>query len=157
MEFEPLSEQLEWESRRVATAFGVKEFTRSSYNATTIDFSALYQDLKLWWSLDSRPEKTTLRVIDIKGSSGSGRFCQVSLLDVLGNSQEKDRWMFYSQGGVDDLMARVLYRLGFDDEKVLSRLPELTGHEKLELRFSMPREFWPQKWIEEAGQSGTLL
>jgi hypothetical protein len=38
--------------------------------------------------------------------------------------------------------------LNFEDESVLSQLPPLTAHEKLELRLSLPREFWPQKWAD---------
>ncbi len=45
-------------------------------------------------------------------------------------------------------MARGLYRLGFDEPAILAQLPQLSAHEKLELRLSMPREFWPQRWLE---------
>jgi hypothetical protein len=43
-----------------------------------------------------------------------------------------------------------LYRLGLDDENdPRATHCSLSAHEKLELRLSMPREFWPQKWIDE--------
>lgn len=65
-----------------------------------------------------------------------------------------------SEGVNLDLMARGLYRLEFEAkekvEDVLSQLPELTAHEKLELRPSFPREFWPQKWLDEEEMANRL-
>ncbi len=50
---------------------------------------------------------------------------------------------------VAQLAARGFYRLGLSNGDESSQLPPLSSHEKLELRLSMPREFWPQKWIDE--------
>lgn len=47
------------------------------------------------------------------------------------------------------IMARGLYRLGVTNEEIICQLPPLSAREKLGLRLSMPREFWPQKWIDE--------
>jgi hypothetical protein len=52
-----------------------------------------------------------------------------------------------------EILAHGLYRLGlqccgFDLSYncIINNLPSLGAHEKLELRLSLPREFWPQKW-----------
>lgn len=53
-------------------------------------------------------------------------------------------------GDNDKLLARGLYRLGFEDEDVLAKLNHpLSSHEKMELRLSLPREFWPKMWLAE--------
>lgn len=70
---------------------------------------------------------------------------------------ESKGWRFenYAMGEVDpvysQMMARGLYRLGFEDQSVWSQLPFLCAHEKLELRLSLPREFWPKPWLDEEG------
>ena len=47
-------------------------------------------------------------------------------------------------------MARGIHRLGIEEEYVWGQLNVIfTAHEKMELRLSMPREFWPQKWMDE--------
>jgi hypothetical protein len=46
-------------------------------------------------------------------------------------------------------MARVLFKLGHDTSFIEEHFDTLSAHEKLELRLSMPREFWPQKWLDE--------
>lgn len=146
MEFEDVKGRVEWEARRVAAAFGAESFTASRYNSTLTDFHASYKGICLWWSLDSRREKTMLRVLDIK--KGNQR-CQVSVTNVLGSLVEEDRWMLIDQGVFREEMACWLYRLGFEEQSVLSQLPMLTMHEKIELRLSLPPKFWPKKWLEE--------
>lgn len=148
MESQVLEERIEREARRVAAALGIETFTRSSGNANITNFHitnfhADYQGLNVWWSFDSRPDKPTLCVFDIEKD---GKRCQVSLLNIAGANE---RWMFYPHGEFHEIMARWLYCLGFDDKNVLSRLPDLTAHEKLELRLSLPREFWPRTWLDE--------
>jgi hypothetical protein len=54
-----------------------------------------------------------------------------------------------SDAPFSDFMARGLYCLGFEDESILSQLPPLSMHEKLELRMSLPREFWPAAWEKD--------
>lgn len=49
----------------------------------------------------------------------------------------------------NDHMAHSLFRLGFEDEALFAQLPDLSLHDKLELRLSFAREFWPPKWLEE--------
>ena len=46
-------------------------------------------------------------------------------------------------------MARVLFKLVYDVTLIENRFAILSAHEKLELRLSVPREFWPQKWLDE--------
>ncbi|RYF52072.1 MAG: hypothetical protein EOO38_01430 [Cytophagaceae bacterium] len=146
MEFEDLDQKVQWEARRVAAAFGVESFTASGGHATLTNFYASEGEVSLWWALDSRREKTMLRVLDI--TTGNQR-CQVSVTKVLGNVNEEDKWVLIDQGVLREEMAGWLYCLGFDDENVLSRLPALTMHEKMELRLSISREFWSQKWRDE--------
>lgn len=67
----------------------------------------------------------------------------------------KSDWLEYNADSlIPALMARALYRLGFEDGGVLRQLNSpLSNHEKMELRLSMPREFWPRQWVEEAGET----
>ncbi|RYF51008.1 MAG: hypothetical protein EOO38_04295 [Cytophagaceae bacterium] len=46
-------------------------------------------------------------------------------------------------------MARVLFKLGHDLSFIEEHFDTLSAHEQMELRLSMPREFWPQKWLDE--------
>lgn len=149
MGFDDVSERIEWEAKRIAAAFGVEDFTALRGHATLTNFYASEGEVSLWWSLDSRREQKMLRVLDIK--RGNQR-CQVSVTNILGRLGETDKWVLFDQGVFREEMARWLYRLGFEDESILSRLPALSMHEKMELRLSMPRKLWPQKWLDEEKQ-----
>jgi hypothetical protein len=66
------------------------------------------------------------------------------------NWDEEVGWWLDPLPQFHEFIARGLYRLGIEDEDILSQLNHpFTAHEKLELRLSMPREFWPQKWLDE--------
>ncbi len=142
-------EQIEWEARRVAAAFGFEHPVRSDpdhrfymVHAMNVHMMWLHQGPgchlhKLWlckttFSQDSALEYEQPRMV----SSYDGRKWH------LGDYQQDTH-------DTDGHLARGLYRLGFEDESILSQLPALSAHEKLELRLSMPREFWPQKWLDE--------
>lgn len=137
MEFKPLSQDLEWEARRIAAAFGVQEspchvLTRGSGSHTFF----LESDLTL-------EVQTNENVIDLlQVGRGQGGFCEVfkdddtSDWNVVGEPQ-----------AMRNFMARALYCLGFEDEGVFADLKcLLTAHEKVEFSLWMPREFWPDTW-----------
>ncbi len=50
-------------------------------------------------------------------------------------------------------LARVLYKLGHSIEWIEANFDTITAHEQLELQRELPREFWPQRWLEEEGKS----
>ncbi|RYX80177.1 hypothetical protein EON83_29760 [bacterium] len=76
---------------------------------------------------------------------------------VVTYNYHKGEWVYWSYyEPYSEIMAQGLYRLGFEDEAVLSELPQLSNHEKLELRLSLPREFWPQKWLDEEVEQSVL-
>jgi hypothetical protein len=143
MEFEPLSENVEREALRIAAAFEVSKWKRidpriSGYTMEGFDRG----DNRIeFYYLEGTERPRMIRVGD-----GDNYSCW---------DEEDDE-----EGGVlknlpanDEILARGLYRLGLDED-VLSQLPPLSADEKMELRLSMPREFWPQKWLdEEAAQT----
>lgn len=75
--------------------------------------------------------------------------------EFSGFETEEGRWHYSvspkSSHG-EKRIARALYRLGVEDQSVLSQFPQLSAHEKLELRFSLPREFWPKTWLDEENE-----
>lgn len=141
MEFENVSEQVEWEARRVAAAFGVKTF-----EVVLTEWMRNYWgeagNTRISWDIDAR----TNTFFSIQVGTGG---CEVNFdLDA-----PKEGWWFFPNPIFHDLMARGLYRLGFEDEGVMRELKHpLTAHEKLELRLSLPREFWPKTWLDEEGE-----
>lgn len=47
-------------------------------------------------------------------------------------------------------LARTLYCLGVEEQGVWDELKNpLTAHDKIELRLTLPQEFWPSLWREE--------
>lgn len=40
-------------------------------------------------------------------------------------------------------------RTNADDPAILAQLPPLSHHEQIEAILSLPREFWPEKWLHE--------
>ena len=131
-----MSPSVEWEARRVATAFGVSEWEESKYSSGSYVSSS---GPILCWSFNS------LGTLDQIRASGDGS-ARVAVTD-----REND-WNYTEANdcvALKEFMARGLYKLGFGDEAVLSQLPPLSAHEKLELKLSMPREFWPEKWEEK--------
>ncbi len=152
MEFEVLSEEVEWEARRLAAAFGFEHPVRLDpaqffyqVHAMNTEMTWLYQGEdyylhKLWlcqitFSQDGALEYEQHRMIrSYNGRTWHLNDCQEDTQDTDGH------------------LARGLYCLGFEDESILSQLPKLTAHEKLGLRLSMPREFWPKKWSDEEGE-----
>ena len=130
MEVEDLDERIEREARRVAAAFSVQEF---SFNDGYI---AQVEGATLMWFIDQETHKVDNILL-------------VSPGDTIGLVWDVPSAFDYRLSRHGHLLARALYRLGFSDEEVWIRMPVLSEHEKMELRLSLPREFWPQTWLEE--------
>ena len=165
MEFEVVSEKVEREARRVAVALNADEFRlvgcdKSVSNSVTY---ALYRGLwgktTVQWTI--MVEEAALQSIRIGlNQSLASDECRVFRLQTDSTCTESvwEPWAtmenpyFQSPPVFREHMAHTLYCLGIDieDEQDLAFLDvSLSAHEKLELRLSMPREFWPQKWLDE--------
>lgn len=140
MEPSLLTRQIEREAARIAAAFGVGEWKLDSPFLGR--FRGCVGDVLFTWRINSDEQE----------------FCYMGIEHLLKTPVTQlffteGKWLVASIGEVfDELMARGLYRLGFTDQSVLSQLPSLSFHEKLELRLSLPREFWPPSWEEEASR-----
>ncbi len=132
------------EACRVAAAFGVRFFGPLTFNPDKRKFDSHFngrtrQQVEITWILDPLNAQWTH-------------------IYVFGGGGEDERYCFgrsnflcpHIDSRYNEIMARGLYCLGFEDENILAELNHpLTSHEQLELRLSMPREFWPQKWLDE--------
>lgn len=156
MESKALSEQIEYECRRIAAAFGVKEWHLTEGERPFLRYEGrFYQSDNVWewvtWELN--PIDGALFSLEIGDYGG---WCRV--YDLLLVSEEyralhpdKDKyWMLNYNPHFQERLARGLYRLGFEDKDVLAELDRpFSAHEQMELRLPMPRELWPQKWLDE--------
>ena len=138
MESQALGEQIEWEVRHVAAAFGVEAWEKAK-----LDEGCLTLDSAEFSCVVSLSRNCVIAFCTHTGDS----YCDIHTRGL--ESALFELLECRSSSTCISRMARGLYRFGFKDESVLSQLPELTDHEKLELRRSMPREFWPQKWLDE--------
>lgn len=162
MEPEIVSEDWDWEVRRVAAVFGAKDKPKMSIGGPFVSADACFgpnEDYLEWKFI--RPIGSVLIPYWI--------YLKVAQKSDDGvNWADKDDWPSYSQinyfqsrgvwyreafGEFQDKMShslvRGLYCLGFEDSVINIVNYPLTSHEKLELRLSLPREFWPQKWLDE--------
>ncbi|RYZ80870.1 MAG: hypothetical protein EOP04_25050 [Proteobacteria bacterium] len=131
------------ESCRVAAAFGVKFFGPLALNPDKrkIDHhfkGQVSQQVEIVWILDLPSAQWTNLFIFTGEGKGYSSICRTK------------RELTHVQPQHYEIMARALYRLGVEDEAELTKLEwPLSAHEKSELRLSLPREFWPQKWLDE--------
>ena len=150
MEFEDVKEKADAEAQRLAVAFGLETFDLDDEDHNRrgywTDYWGEWQGQLIMWTI----ELVSASFTHISTDEDS----RTSSLSEEWPRGEKKQWDVYPlrHPHLDALMARGLYRLGFEDEGVLSQLPPLSAHEKLEVRLSMPREFWPQKWRDEEGE-----
>ncbi len=147
MEFEVLSEEVEWECKRVVAAFGVTGWTqRNLHKESELLFDATGESFRVMWWISSLPlAPILLLAIEVRpprGREGKATW----LTSYESNFQYEVREVGES---TRELMARGLYCLCVENQNISDQLPALSAHEKLELRLSMSREFWPQKWFEE--------
>lgn len=135
MEFEDVTKRMEWEARRVAAAFGV-ENVFSWRRGNLAYFAGDCAGARINWQFNVDTGEL-VRLEQGNFAEGVVNFNPI----VAGVDPE--------EGANVQLLARGFYRLGLDEEAALARLPSLSAHEKMELRLSMPREFWPKMWIDE--------
>ncbi|RYX80235.1 hypothetical protein EON83_29500 [bacterium] len=140
MESENLKEQIKRESYRIATAFGVKRIGIGRRFSNIFEFRGPFENDEMVWSF----LKETGQLIGIR--LGYKERCGVHRMKA---GRVLNQWLCVRNSMFNEQMARGLYRFGFEDETIIDQLHPLTAHEKLELRLSMPREFWPQKWLNE--------
>jgi hypothetical protein len=146
VEFEDVSAEIEREAWRIVAAFGSTSYVSTpQFHSEIVEFTVtLESEVTLGLYLNTTPI-VTVGLIEL---SGCGAFLFMA-------ASSGGRW---EQGGVDihfthhSRMARGFYCLGIEDEATWRQLLPLSAHEKLELRLSMPREFWPQKWLDEEGE-----
>lgn len=146
MEFEDVGQKIEFECMRVAAAFVVEKWDLQKPPPLWYEYA--YEGLNevravpVRWYLDmTSTHRVFVETVEVGKASGYSLFYQ--------NEEEKEREAWPFALAFDEVMVRGLYCLGIEDEKVLAELPQLSAHEKLELRLSMPHEFWPQKWLDE--------
>lgn len=137
---------IEWEAARVACAFGVEEW-ETGFRASKNNFS-VWQFISEGVIVHCQWDEDFWLSFRVGLHAGKGR-------EVVGDGS--CQWRDYEpdfdciQLGhpiYNGIMARAMYCLGFP-ESVLQQLPPLSAHEQLELKLTMPREFWPQKWLDE--------
>lgn len=136
MESEVLEERIEWEAERIAAAFAVRE--RNFYEHG---------------SMSGYSGKNAAGTsIDWGFSSDGGRLERIFVGGIPRGTHIRivqGEWKMLLMSCHREIMTRGLYCLGFEDEAVFDQLGGLTAHEKLELRLTLPREFWPKTWMDE--------
>ncbi len=148
MEFEDVSAEVEREARRVAAAFGVEIFdTHKDSGWWTCQGSAT-TGIRVAWEIDPTTGMYwSIEVGEVIGYEGSG--CKVFFDEEWIKDDGQETWPSPRLED-NELMAWGLFRLGLDRPTIITELNHpLSMHEKLELRLSMPCEFWPKKWLEE--------
>jgi hypothetical protein len=146
-----LTDFVAFETQRVATAFRIEQLKLEEEREDYLRFSGLFEGglHRLEWNIGEG---------GVFGFYWSERYetdswrYGLQITSAPKAPAPRNRWRLYGglSGKYNELAARGLCRLGFDDEDILRQLPGITAHEQLELRRSMPREFWLQKWFDEA-------
>ena len=130
------SERIDYEVRRVAAAFGM-----------------LHWEINDWgglWMISGIGERgaqvrcgiiaSDARCMGIRVGNDSGDECEIY-------EKAPTLWVCRLNPMFNEVMARGLYRLGFDNKFVLDELNyPLSQHERAELRLTMPQKFWPTEW-----------
>ncbi|RYX82154.1 hypothetical protein EON83_20770 [bacterium] len=148
MEIKDLKEKVEWEAQRVAAAFGGVEWhpDLSFCPPEQVEYRGKLNDFDFGCRFDESGRLVSISI----DYFDEGRYRTTRIVkDDLG------QWHGHYRPGARVLMARGSYCLGIEEEQILAGYGEpylLSAHEKLELRLSMPREFWPQKWLDEQAQ-----
>ncbi|BCM89382.1 hypothetical protein IAD21_01228 [Abditibacteriota bacterium] len=142
MEFEVLSEEIEREARRLVAAFGIADWKPmpTLFASWVVHFEIKIKETFIEWAFLTAGSHLSFLYVGQRKDEYEGCY--------LRRSEDGD-WLYRPDRHYNELMARGLYRFGFEDEAVLAVLPTLSMHEKLEARLSLPREFWPQKWLDE--------
>ena len=157
MEFEDLSEKVQQEVKRVAAAFEmttlelVGERVPPGGPHAYIYVGDSNLDPNIVIETENHSETGTLLMVKIRVGNNED-VCEVCI-----DSYPSHQVVYPSENSAcNTLMARGLYQLGFKEEWAWRglRARELdypfTAHEKLDFQLSMPHEFWPQTWLDEA-------
>ncbi len=150
MELEGLRAKVEWEVRRVAAAFQAQSYVLSpqDYLESALQFEVpLESAVILYMTLSTDPVVTVVAIGLLELVAGG------DLMFMARSAQ--GRWgksSSHPNSALQSRMARGLYCLGIKDDETRNQLPHLSAHEKMELRLSLPREFWPQRWLDEEEQ-----
>jgi hypothetical protein len=130
-------EKINWELRQVMAACGRKSKKPAyiSFESTLSVYAkfryGLYARKHLYiYFYQKKPSKIVI-------TSRAGRDRVTSLGD-----KSKDCWL------VSDI-SRILYKIGRDPQFIAEHFEAISGHEQLELRHEMPRDLWPQVWLDE--------
>jgi hypothetical protein len=173
MEFEDLNEKVDWEAQRVAVSIGANEFRLVAYeyahvspfenvscSATHARYVGLCGQSKIGWTIVAEGNSledvrlVVLQSIQIGECMVYRKAIDSTNLDLVWGPWDRFETS-RSQVSFREHMVHTLYRLGIgiEDEGWLAPMNVfLSAHEKLELRLSMPREFWPKKWLNEEAQ-----
>lgn len=147
MESEDVIKKMQFEARRVAAAFGVERWEDcfADIHRLGLEGYSYSSESGLEWGVSANgPDYITVHWQNGGAEIwfDKGTITSIELKEHIELEEHVDRhWL-----------ARGLYQLGFENEGLLILLPALTTHEKAELRLNFPREFWPQKWIDEDGE-----
>ncbi|RYX80991.1 hypothetical protein EON83_26030 [bacterium] len=152
MEFKILGEKIREEARRVSRAFGGESFRREADRSTYMFVAPLSESASMRYSIDGKTQQ--LEWIEL--SQGKRRrnwdgdaVCWLDFSEVEPTANAVDG----IAPELNAILACGLYRLGIEEGEAWDELNlTLTAHEQLELRLGFPREFWPQKWLDEAVQ-----
>lgn len=129
-------EQLDWEVRRVAAAFGVRDWETQDWGHLWMIKGAARTGDCVNYGVNA----LTGRWMGVRVGNNTGQECEVY-------EKVAALWMCRPHPQFNPQMARGLYCLGFEDQSVWAELNHpLTAHEQLELRLSMPSHFWPAQW-----------
>lgn len=144
MESEDVTEKTEWQVRMVVAGFEVKEWKKEESETVWVFKGHTWRLIPVLWTIDK----------------GSGHWAKMSV-----GSGPDEAWFEIDQATAtadfrlgnpqcNELLMQGLYRLGVDSNDLLREFSVglFSAHQIMELRLSLPREFWPQKWIDEEAQ-----
>ncbi len=161
---------VDFEARRYAAAFGIEGWNSvgCSIQSRSIELLGRLErwcikcllDLDEGWYLcieDAEPDYSTEEIfgddefiifVDMRSDHGHTN------VSWLLPAKQREGWNLGYNAVM--LLATTVFRLGFPlDLLELELAPEFdigsffSQHEKLELRLSMPREFWPRNWLDQ--------
>ncbi|RYX80244.1 hypothetical protein EON83_29545 [bacterium] len=145
MEFENLSEHAKHEARRVAAAFELETWSQTPpYPADLyVEFEGYVGGILVDWDVDNTGQ---IGAVGVKSKDND--WIQVINYAEYGWRFDEE-WRGQANPILKNFFACGLYRLGIERENLFTFLGQsFTAHEKLELRVSMPREFWLKEWFD---------
>lgn len=154
-----LSRAIHWEARRVAEAFGIKDWSSVPVVGSATRFGFTGECGGIDGEDGSRQEEAGGQVgVALLWMVAPGvRVDYLCLGDSLADQEcsllydrTLDRWKLCSQLRHAHLLACGLYCLGIVADTLAVEFDlELSLEQKEQLRLTLPREFWPKAWLEE--------